>query len=51
MVNIQKISVNDLENIKGGANFTIGTGLIIVAVIVFITGVIEGITNPERCRG
>lgn len=51
MVNIQDISANDLENIKGGTSISIGAGLIIVAAIVFITGIIEGITNPERCHG
>lgn len=51
MNNITNISNKDLEKIKGGATITVGTGLLIATVIVFISGIIEGITNPERCHG
>ena len=50
MVNIQKISENDLEKINGGASISVGTSLIIAAAVVFINGIIEGITNPKRCQ-
>ena len=40
----------ELENIRGGSyGGVILTGLVVTAVIVFISGVIEGITNPKRC--
>lgn len=51
MINITNIAKKDLEKIKGGATLTIGAGLIIAAAIVFVSGIIEGITNPERCHG
>jgi len=51
VIKIKQISTNELEKIKGGAAISITTGLIITAIVVFLSGVIEGITNPERCHG
>ena len=49
---IIEISIKeDLDKIKGGAAVSIWTGIVIAAIVVFISGVIEGITNPERCHG
>jgi len=39
-----------LDKIKGGAISTIWVALGISALIIFLCGVIEGITNPERCK-
>ena len=53
MINIKKLNEENLENIKGGEGITTGIwiGLAISAAVIFISGVIEGITNPERCNG
>lgn len=50
MVNIKKIREEQLDKIKGGATVSIWTGVLIATVIIFFSGVIEGITNPERCN-
>lgn len=43
---------NELEKIKGGEVMTaVWIGLAVTAIVIFISGVIEGITNPERCNG
>ena len=53
MIKIKTIKNEELENIKGGATtaFSIWTGIVVASIIVFLSGVIEGITNPERCNG
>lgn len=51
MIKIKKIEVEELDKIKGGATISIWTGIVIAAVVIFLSGVIEGITNPERCNG
>ena len=50
-IKIKEIDQEDLDKIKGGAAVSIWTGIVIAAIVVFISGVIEGITNPERCNG
>jgi len=51
VINIKIIKEEKLENIKGGATtfFTVWTGVAIAAIVIFISGVIDGITNPNRC--
>lgn len=39
----------ELDDIRGGTNYVM-LGIVITAVVVFISGVIEGITNPGRCN-
>lgn len=55
MIKIEKLTINQLEDIQGGAAVTISTGvwigLIVSTIVVFLSGVIEGITNPEKCKG
>lgn len=48
-----KLSEENLENIKGGEGIAaaVWIGFAITAAVIFISGVIEGITNPERCNG
>lgn len=46
---MEKLDNKKLANIKGGFTMNGWTFLGIAAAIVFISGVIEGITNPERC--
>lgn len=45
------VRLNDekLERITGGGIEWLGICLIVVAVVVFLAGVIEGYTNPGRC--
>lgn len=48
---LKKISDENLELIKGGsASVIVGVGLVVIAAIVFISGVFEGFTNPRRCN-
>jgi len=50
VIAIRNLTVKELESIKGGEGFTIWMGLGIAALIIFLSGVIEGITNPEACK-
>lgn len=50
MIKIKKLSEEKLENIKGGATITLWTGIVIASLIVFISGIFEGITDPKECR-
>ena len=40
---------NDLEQVTGGGNAA-WIGITIAAVFIFLSGVIEGFTNPGRCK-
>ena len=51
MINIEKIQEEALWSIKGGTSIPIWIGVAIAAIVIFLAGVIEGITNPERCNG
>ena len=46
---INKIEKEELERISGGGIEWIGIGLGIAALVVFLSGVFEGYTNPGRC--
>lgn len=46
---MKEISNEQLENIKGGTAMTVWTGIIISTIVIFVSGLIEGITNPEKC--
>ena len=48
MIKIIKLKNDKLDNIKGGA-LTIWTITGITALVIFISGIIKGITNPEGC--
>ena len=50
MIKIKTLKTEELERIKGGAAVTIWTGIAIATIVIFLSGVIEGITNPERCN-
>ena len=39
----------ELEKINGGAAPYIWIGIAVAAVIIFLSGVIDGITNPKEC--
>ena len=49
VINIKKINIEELENIKGGTTITVWTGIIYSTIIIFISGLIEGFTNPSKC--
>ena len=42
MITIRKIDEIELENIKGGA-ISVWTGIAIAAIVIFISGIIEGL--------
>jgi len=50
MIKVEQLSLMELENIKGGTPEYILTGIVISAIIIFISGIIEGITNPKGCN-
>ena len=46
-----RISNENLDRIKGGTiSEAIWIGIAIASITIFISGVIKGITNPERCN-
>lgn len=48
-IRLNKIETEDLKKIKGGFEVNAWIVLGIAAIVVFASGVISGITNPERC--
>ena len=48
VITIKNLSTGELEKVKGGGITILGS-LGIVALVIFICGVIEGITNPKEC--
>lgn len=51
VMHMERISDEQLETINGGGSAAIWIGIGIAALTVFISGVIEGITNPKSCTG
>ena len=39
----------ELEKIKGGTSITVWSGIICSTIVIFISGLIEGFTNPSKC--
>ena len=46
---IKKLDDNMLEKVNGGSLEWVGVGLLVTALVVFLSGVLEGFTNPGRC--
>lgn len=46
MIKITRIDNEKLEKIQGGATISVWAGIAIAAIIVFLSGVIEGLTKP-----
>jgi len=47
---MKRIADEDLNRIKGGTiTEAIWTGIAIASITIFISGIIKGVTNPERC--
>ncbi|MBQ3297654.1 MAG: hypothetical protein IJG97_02490 [Bacilli bacterium] len=49
MVKISKISDEKLEKIKGGTTISVWTGIAIAGIVIFLSGVIDGLINPKGC--
>jgi len=49
MINISKLDDLELMNINGGALPYIWIGIGISALIIFISGIIDGIASPKEC--
>lgn len=47
---IVELKDKELEKVKGGAVPYVWIGIAIAALIIFISGVIDGITNPKPCN-
>lgn len=47
---MRKIDEEKLEKIKGGEGVAaVWIGIAIASALIFISGIIEGITNPQKC--
>lgn len=46
---MEKLTNNNLKNIKGGASFWAIAG-IVVAALAFIGGVLDGYARPTKCN-
>lgn len=49
MKKIKKLDEQQLESIKGGAVPYVWIGIAIATFLIFLSGVIDGITNPKEC--
>ena len=49
MTKIEKLNEQQLENIKGGAVPYVWIGIAVATLLIFLSGVIDGITNPKEC--
>ena len=47
---MEKLNDAELSNVKGGFSLSVWGALGIAALVVFLCGVLEGITNPDKCR-
>lgn len=46
---MKKVNNLELQKVKGGVSVLAFVG--IAALIIFISGVLDGFTNPGRCNG
>ena len=49
MIRIIKVADTQLETIKGGSVPYVWIGIAVAALIIFLSGVIDGIANPKEC--
>lgn len=47
---LNRIDDKELTKIKGGFAMNAWIAIGIAAVVVFVSGIIEGISNPDRCN-
>ncbi len=50
MIRISRISTENLERIKGGTTISVWTGIAIAGIVIFLSGVIDGLINPKGCN-
>ena len=47
---MSRINVEELEKIKGGEGVAaVWIGIAVASALIFISGIIQGITNPSKC--
>ena len=46
---MQELNDKELMEVNGGG-ISLGTGLLIVAGVCFVVGIIDGIVRPLKCR-
>lgn len=44
---MERLNNCELEKVTGGS---VWTGIAVAAIVVFLSGVLEGFTNPGRCN-
>ena len=49
VIKIVKLEEAQLETIKGGAVPYIWIGIAVAALIIFLSGVVDGTANPKEC--
>ena len=49
MIVIVKVADQELEEVRGGAVPYIWIGIAVAALIIFLSGVVDGIANPKEC--
>jgi len=48
---MRKLSEDESLNVVGGSiSSAVGIGMIVSATIIFLSGIIEGFSNPRRCN-
>ncbi len=40
----------EMEKVEGGGVSWVGIGLVVTAVVIFLAGFIDGLTNPSKCN-
>ena len=49
VITIIKLEEKQLETIRGGAVPYVWIGIAVAALIIFLSGVVDGIANPKEC--
>ena len=49
MIKIIKVEDTQLAEIKGGSVPYVWIGIAVAALIIFLSGVVDGIANPKAC--
>ena len=49
VIKIIKVEDTQLEEITGGSVPYVWIGIAVVALIIFLSGVVDGIANPKAC--